>query len=42
MPDWDFGINIEAIQIDWPIEPRIISLRDRNLPMVKDWKRFEE
>jgi dTDP-4-dehydrorhamnose 3,5-epimerase len=33
----DLGINIEAIQIDWPIEPKIMSARDRNLPMVKNW-----
>jgi len=41
IPERDFGINIEAIQINWPIEPKIISFRDRNLPMVKDWINFE-
>lgn len=33
----DFGINLDSIDVEWPINPRLISKRDRNLPMHKNW-----
>jgi len=34
----DSGINLDSIDVEWPINPKLISERDRNLPMHKNWE----
>jgi dTDP-4-dehydrorhamnose 3,5-epimerase len=33
----DTGINLDSINVAWPINTKLMSERDRNLPMHKNW-----